>query len=285
MKNREPSLTDCTQELGRQEVHIDVINDDMGAVDLISDRTALSRGRVKQAMDRGAVWLTRGARTKRLRRAKRPLIAGDSLHLYYDSAVLMASAPAPVLVADQGDYSVWDKPCRLFSQGTKWGDHCTVTRYAEKHLRPQRNAFIVHRLDRAASGLILVGHSKKVTAALSRLFRHRAVEKHYRVSAQGYIGVAGESFVLNAPLDGKSAHTQITVGHYEASTDVSDLDVSIATGRKHQIRRHLSEIGCPVVGDRLYGSPDTTTDMKLRAYALSFQCPLADAPVNFQVNA
>ena len=49
----------------------------------------------------------------------------------------MAEEPAePILVKDVGDYSVWDKPPGLRSQGSKWGDHCTVVRWAERHLEP-----------------------------------------------------------------------------------------------------------------------------------------------------
>jgi tRNA pseudouridine32 synthase / 23S rRNA pseudouridine746 synthase len=269
----------------RSETHIDVIAEDARAVDLISAETALTKGRIKHAMDCGAVWLTRGAKTSRLRRAKRPLRVGDRLHLYYDLSVLRAEAPAPILVADKGGYSVWDKPCRLYSQGSKWGDHCTVTRYAEKHLQPERNAFVVHRLDRAASGLILVAHRKHIAAALARLFRERQIDKRYRVQAAGRVGDVGETIHIDQPLEGKSARSHVTVLGYEAQDDASTLDVVIETGRKHQIRRHLAASGSPVIGDRLYGSRATSADLRLRAYALSFQCPVSDTRVDFQVHA
>ena len=281
---RRPPPSTLLPEADRREVHIDVVSEDAGVVDLISAETTLPKGRVKHAMDCGAVWLTRGARTQRLRRATRPLRSGDRLHLYYDASVLAAEAPAPCLIADLGGYSVWDKPCRLFSQGSRWGDHCTVTRYAEKHLHPQRNAFVVHRLDRAASGLILVAHHRRVTAALASLFRDRSIDKRYRVNAEGRVGPVGETLFLDGPLDGKPARTDVRVGAYDAATNVSVLDVCIETGRKHQIRRHLSALGYPVVGDRLYGAVNTTQDLRLRAYALSFRCPVSGSRVEFRVN-
>lgn len=268
----------------RFEAHVDVVAAGTNAVDLISTNTALSKARVKHAMDCGAVWLTRGGNTNRLRRAKRALRAGDRLHLYYDAAVLAAEVPAPVLVADKGGYSIWDKPCRLYSQGSKWGDHCTVTRYAEKHLTPERNAFVVHRLDRAASGLIMIAHHKHVAASLARLFRERRIDKHYRVYAEGKVGNVGQTIDIDRPIDGKVARSSIKVLDYDATTGVSALDVSIETGRKHQIRLHLAALGCPTVGDRLYGAGDTSTDLRLRAYQLSFQCPISDAPVNFRID-
>ena len=269
----------------RSEAHIVVVADGAKAVDLISAETALAKGRVKHAMDCGAVWLTRGTKTHRLRRAKRPLRVGDRLHLYYDLSVLTAEAPAPILIEDKGGYSVWDKPCQLFSQGSKWGDHCTVTRYAEKHLTPQRNAFVVHRLDRAASGLILVAHHKHIAASLASLFRERRVDKRYRVHAAGRMGDVGATIHIDQPIDGKSARSHMTVLDYDPSEDVTVLDVVIETGRKHQIRRHLAQNGFPVIGDRLYGVRKASTDLRLRAYALSFPCPISGSHVQFLVNS
>ncbi|NOR36869.1 MAG: RNA pseudouridine synthase, partial [Woeseiaceae bacterium] len=126
-------------------------------------------------MTHGAVWVTRGSNTQRLRRAKRALRVDDEIHLYYNAEILAEVPAEPTLVADVDGYSVWNKPYGLRSQGSKWGDHCTVARWAERNLQPERPAFTVHRLDRAANGLILVAHSKKIAAALSELFRERKV--------------------------------------------------------------------------------------------------------------
>ena len=68
-------------------------------------------------MTKGAVWLTRGRNTQRLRRASRALREGDEIHLYYDTKILGEEPVAPSLVADMGGYSVWYKPYGLRSQG------------------------------------------------------------------------------------------------------------------------------------------------------------------------
>jgi len=132
------------------EVHLTVESSDDNAVDLLQITTGLSKQRIKLAMTQGAVWITRGGNTRRLRRAKRSLQIGDEIHLYYDAEILAEIPPQPTLIADLGVYSVWDKPRGLRSQGSKWGDHCTLVRWAERHLQPERSAFTVHRLDRAA---------------------------------------------------------------------------------------------------------------------------------------
>ena len=132
--------------------------------------------------------------SNRLRRAKRPLKSGDELHLYYDPKVQAEVPPAPTMIADVGGYSVWRKPYGMRSQGSKWGDHCTIMRWAEQHLEPERTSFTVHRLDLAANGLILVAHSKKIAGALGSLFQAREIEKRYRAI------VKGDFSVHSAPL-------------------------------------------------------------------------------------
>ena len=104
----------------------------------------------------------------------------------------MLSSPVPqaLLIEDLIDYSVWYKPYGMLSQGSKWSDHCTIARFAQKNLSNERPAFIVHRLDRAATGLILIAHSKKAAKALSSLFENRTIEsnsleKFYQIIVHG----------------------------------------------------------------------------------------------------
>ena len=267
------------------ETHVTVTATAGGVVDLLHDASGLPKQRIKFAMGQGAVWLTRGRRTQRLRRAKRALRDGDELHLYYDPDILAESPPEPRLVADVGDYSVWDKPCGLRSQGSKWGDHCTVVRWAERNLRPERPAFTVHRLDRAASGLILVAHARRAAAALSALFRSREVEKRYRVLVHGDFTAQPDPLRVDRPIDGKQAVSEFACCEFLADSDQSALEVRIETGRKHQVRRHLADLSFPVVGDRLYGSGERDgVDLQLRAFLLAFRCPVAGEKVEYRLD-
>ena len=242
----------------RIEAHLSIASADESPLDLLQQATGLSKQRLKIAMTKGAVWVSRGRNTQRLRRAKRVLREGDEVHIYYDAAILAEEPAEPTLIADVGAYSVWNKPYGLRSQGSKWGDHCTVVRWAESHLEPQRPAFTVHRLDRAANGLILVAHSKKMAAALSTLFRDREVEKRYRTVVRGDFTARPNPDRVELPIDGKDAVSEFVLQQVSADGLQSLLDVRIETGRKHQIRRHLAAVGHPVVGDRLYGRGGTT---------------------------
>lgn len=261
----------------RFEKHITVENSELSAVDLLAAETELSKQTIKKIMLKGAVWLTVGKKTQRIRRAKRSLKAGQVVHLYYDKTVLEQLPAEPQLVADRGHYSIWNKPYGLLSQGSKWGDHCTVTRWAEQHLQPERTAFVVHRLDRAANGLIIVAHEKQAAAKLSALFQSRAIDKRYRIWVEGEFPANAETtpVCVEQELDGRHAVSHFTRLSYDPDTQRSLLDVQIETGRKHQIRRHSAGLGFPVVGDRLYGATQLTENLQLTAYYLSFTCPFS----------
>ncbi|MCF6281014.1 MAG: RNA pseudouridine synthase [Candidatus Polarisedimenticolaceae bacterium] len=260
----------------RFEHHCSVLNDETKAVRLLADATGLSHQSIKQVMQKGAVWLTNKQGTQRLRRADKKLNQGDELHLYYDERVLASEVAAARLIADEGAYSIWFKPYGMLCQGSKWGDHCTINRWVELNLTPQRPAFIVHRLDRAASGLIIIAHQKKTASALAELFQKRQIKKCYRVVVEGIFAARDEALHISAEIDHRPASSWVSLIEVDQSQNRSLLEVKIDTGRKHQIRRHLAGIGFPVVGDRLHGQANAASeDLQLTAYSLAFCCPLS----------
>jgi tRNA pseudouridine32 synthase/23S rRNA pseudouridine746 synthase len=237
------------------EQHLPVSDEGQSPISLLATASGLSKQKVKRAMQNGAVWLTHNGNTRRLRRAKHPLQSGDELHLYYDLAIQSTVPPVPLMIADEGNYSVWYKPRGMYSQGTKWGDHCTVGRWVERHL--ERSTFTVHRLDRAASGLILLAHKKSTAAKLSALFAERKIRKHYRARVRGQF--PAEPQLFDQAIDGRKARSHAQRINYDAAQNCSLIEIDIETGRKHQIRRHLSSAGYPIIGDRLYGSTSDRT--------------------------
>ena len=290
----------------RNEIHITVKDSEKTAVELLAEAAGLSKQRIKQAMQKGAVWMDDGnvgisntgtnkkeisKKVHRLRRASKKPNVGDELYLYYDEKVLDEIPPPAQLISDEGEYSIWYKPCGLRSQGSKWGDHCTINRWVEQNLQPQRPAFVVHRLDRAATGLIIIAHQKRIAAAFAKLFQERAIEKRYRVIVHGKFPDTPHPLKITTNIDGRQACSQVSLLEYDADSDRSLLEVNIETGRKHQIRRHLSEFGFPVVGDRLYGCNGGNAggrkgdeeDLQLTACFLGFRCPVKQQDVQFQL--
>jgi tRNA pseudouridine32 synthase/23S rRNA pseudouridine746 synthase len=249
---------------------------------VLAARSGLSKIRVKDAMQKGAAWLTskRGKR-RRIRRATTAVVPGDRLALYYDAAILAAKPPRARMVADRRDYSVWFKPAGLMTQGTDFGDHCCLLRQVDVFFRSRRPVFPVHRLDREAAGILLLAHSKSAAAKLSRLFRNRSIAKHYRAEVLGPIP-AGRRQRIEVPLDGKPALTEYALIAFRPETGTSCVDVWITTGRLHQIRRHFDMIGHPVIGDPRYGTGNkNTAGLRLAAVGLAFDCPFSGKTVRF----
>jgi len=278
-----------------KEFHIPIIQSDVTAIDCLAEASGLSKQMIKQVMQKGCVWLeqhtARGDEKQfiqRLRRAKRVLKPRETLHFYYDETVLNEKPAEAILISDEGAYSVWNKPAGMRSQGSKWGDHCTLYRWAEQHLNPERPAFIVHRLDRAASGLMLLAHKKQVTAELTRMFAKRQVDKHYQVKVEGDFSKLLPSDEttksIRTNIDRKAATSHVRHLNYDKVSDESLLEVQIETGRKHQIRVHLASVGFPVVGDRLHGSGKSDQDLQLAAMSLKFQCPVTGETKSFALN-
>ena len=234
------------------------------AVEALAEAAGLSKSAVKRAMGAGAVWTLEKGRRVRLRRATRQLPAGVKLWLNYDAELLARTAPPARLLRREKGWSVWFKPPWLLTQGNEWGDHLSLLRQAEKALG--RQVWLVHRLDRETAGLVLLAHHRQAAAWLSEQFRQRRVDKGYRAWVHGRL--TGEG-VLDAPLDGRPAVTRWRALTYDAGRDWSCVDITLETGRLHQIRRHFAGAGHAVVGDPRYGGGDAVP-LQLVAWRLGF---------------
>lgn len=253
--------------------------------EFLAFHTGLSRQALKSAMQKGAAWLkpARGGH-RRIRKAKFAIHPGDRVSLYYDPGILAFIPPSPRCLSDLNHFSLWYKPAGLLSQGSRWGDHGSLLRQVEMFFTPRRPAFLVHRLDREASGVVIVAHTAEAAARISSLFQRREVTKHYLVEVKGSPGGAEGCGTIRHLLDGKPASTAFVVRTFNPVTRTSIVDVRLETGRKHQIRRHFDGIGCPVMGDPLYGSGNKDPGgLRLCADSIAFTCPFTGRPVNVRL--
>ncbi len=128
------------------------------ACDFVASRTGLSKARVKDAMNKGTVWLVRKSSGRvRLRKATFALKRNDTVEMYYDPKVLAVEALSAWCLKDLKHYSIWFKPANMLIQGTYYGDHGSLLRQVETFFNPRREAYPVHRLDREARGFIRSG--------------------------------------------------------------------------------------------------------------------------------
>lgn len=159
---------------------------------------------------------------------------------------------------------------------------------------------LVHRLDMATSGLIVFAHSKPVQGNLSQQFARREVKKRYRARVWGHLSETTGSIDLPLRCDwpnrprqmvcyehGKPAQTHYEVTAHTLSDQqqpVTDVTLFPVTGRSHQLRVHMQSLGCPIVGDRLYGTQQSITAasrMLLHAEYLAFTHPESGQPMEF----
>lgn len=262
-------------------------DDPATACEFLAGSTPLSKGRIKDAMAKGAVWLEKSKRRRqRIRRVSTALKPGDRISIYYDSALLAITPQRPQLISDQKRFSVWLKPSGLLSQGTKYGDHCALLRQVEQVYRLRRKVYLVHRLDREVSGLVLLAHDKTAAARFSELFKKQHIIKRYVARVKGDPAKSQPGGVIDSDLDGKPATTEFKVEVYEPAIDISKVQIVMSSGRKHQIRRHFDMIGHPVMGDPRYGKGNKNSEgLQLAATGLEFKCPFSQEKRVFETTA
>jgi tRNA pseudouridine32 synthase/23S rRNA pseudouridine746 synthase/23S rRNA pseudouridine1911/1915/1917 synthase len=195
------------------------------------------------------------------------------------------------------DIIVVEKPCGLLTMGTERDKsrtaHTILNEYVRKGDPRSRNRiYIVHRLDRETSGILIFAKSE---AAKNFLQEHwQETDKRYLTIIHGSLtpkeGTISSYLTENSaftvystpdPAKGKLSHTEYTV--LKETKGFSLLEIHLLTGRKHQIRVHLSEKGHPVVGDKKYGKGnDPYTTLALHARSISFTHPVSGKRLSFE---
>lgn len=192
------------------------------------------------------------------------------------------------------------KPAGLLSVPGRGADKadCLITRVQAQY----PDALIVHRLDQATSGLMVLARGKDNERHLSKQFQARTVGKHYVALVQGAMAHDTGEIELpliadwpNRPLQkvdhavGKPSHTRYEVLVRDGATNTTRLQLTPYTGRTHQLRVHLMAIGHPIVGDALYGGRPAPRLM-LHAAFLQFRHPQNgdmlrfDSPTDFDAH-
>ncbi len=222
-----------------------------------------------------------------VRRGDVEIGAGDRVEL---SSPAPAACPAPLrLVHEDDDILVVDKPSGLLTIATETERERTAYRLlqdwvARRGTRPAARLFIVHRLDRETSGLIVFAKSAAAKQHLQAQFAARSAERVYVALAEGVVrqdeGSLSSRLVEDGALRvriaergaGREAITRYRV--LERRRAATLLELRLVTGRRAQIRAQLAAAGHPIAGDLRYGSrTDPLRRLALHATRLAFTHP------------
>jgi 23S rRNA pseudouridine1911/1915/1917 synthase len=235
---------------------------------LAGKEPGLSRAQIQRAVVEGRV-LVNGRPIKAGRRVKAADVIAIHIPAAKPSGVMPEAIPLTILYEDSS-LLVVDKPAGMVvhpAAGHTGGTlvnallhHCRDLSGIGGVLRPG----IVHRLDKGTSGLLVAAKSDAAHRGLAEQFKRREVKKSYLALVYGNPRTDGgriEAAVGRHPTDRKKMSTASRRGRSavtrwrvrERFGPAAFLEIDIETGRTHQIRVHLTELGHPLVGDRVYG--------------------------------
>ncbi len=200
----------------------------------------------------------------------------NSFHVVFEDATLMAL----------------NKPSGLLSVPGKGplNSDCLTGRVQKKY----PNAQVVHRLDQATSGLLLMALGQDPQKRLNKLFADGLIQKTYIAKVQGYVPISSTWTLIDAPIhamwserpkrrvDSQGKASQTRYRCFQSNGHESLLEIEPLSGRTHQIRVHLSHVGLPILGDKLYAPLDVverSQRLLLHAHQLRFTHPLTQKEV------
>lgn len=201
------------------------------------------------------------------------------------------------ILHEDDDVIVVYKEAGLLSVAADDGDELTAYRQLMAHVRNRdasQRIFVVHRLDRDTSGVMMFAKSEAIQQALQTTWQDTVRERTYVALVEGQVkkpegtisswlkeNKAMKMYSSPYPNDGQHAVTHYKV--LQSNREFSLLEVQLETGRKNQIRVHMQDIGHPVVGDRKYGSRSRALGrLGLHARVLAFVHPATGKLMRFE---
>ena len=195
---------------------------------------------------------------------------------------------------------VLTKPAGLLSVPGKGEDKQDCLSIRVQQCYP--DALIVHRLDMATSGLMLMARGAEIQTALSKMFESRVIQKSYIAVVDGQVlgtNTSADWRLIDLPIaldwpnrplrvihaDGKPSQTRWRVQRYDLMNNTTRVELEPITGRSHQLRVHLKALGHPILGDALYAPADIAARgdrLMLHACALGFVHPVTANEMVFE---
>lgn len=228
-----------------------------------------------------------------------PVEPGQWVELNVTRPFVVFRNPRMQLIYEDDDVIVVNKGYGLLSVGTgnqkKEPTAYNILKDYVKDVDPRQKIFVVHRLDRATSGLMMFAKSTEAQEAMQHNWNNMVLERKYVAVVEGnikedegiiktYLGETSrfEVYSSNEPGEGlRPATTRFKV--LARGNGYSLVEFSLDTGRKNQIRVHAKELGHPIVGDRKYGAKSSPINrLALHARTLRFAHPITRLDMNFE---
>ncbi|MCX5780442.1 MAG: RluA family pseudouridine synthase [Firmicutes bacterium] len=201
------------------------------------------------------------------------------------------------IIYEDGDLIVIDKPAGLLSMASDAEKQYTAYHQLTDYVRisnPDHRIFIVHRLDRDTSGVMLFAKNEKVKRALQDRWKEVVEDRAYIAVVEGRVKKKTDtirSWLLETKTGvmysgSKAGDGLEAITHYrllQASDKYSLLEIRLETGRKNQIRAHMKDIGHSIVGDKKYGAiTNPLGRLGLHAHILAFRHPATGELLRFE---
>ena len=226
-----------------------------------------------------------------------PVSAGDQLWVNFDRSFQIFSHPRIKLVYEDNDIIVVDKGYGVLSTAAGKPSDDTVYNILKKYARgfsDKANVYVVHRLDRDTSGLMLLTRTKQARDKLISNWNNMVIDRKYIAIVEGkmeqkegtvksFLAENPDTFEMYSTDDKKLGRLAVTRYRVvEQGSRFAMVELEIKTGRKNQIRVHMHDLGNPVSGDRKYGGhPSPINRIALHATTLAIVHPITGKAVTF----
>lgn len=260
---------------------------------LIENISAKGRNSIKGLLARGQVSVNDSETT----RYNYPLQPGDVVTVQWGKVAEEEQPIGLQILHEDDDIIVIHKEAGLLSIAGGEENELTAHRQLMEHVRrfhPKNRVFVVHRLDRDTSGVMLFAKNDQAKQTLQNTWQEAVIERSYVALVERrvkkpegtIVSWLKESRTLlmyssRTPNGGQEAITHYKV--LQSTRDYSLLEVRLQTGRKNQIRVHMQDIGHPIVGDKKYGSTKNPIGrVGLHALVLAFIHPATGQTMRFE---
>ena len=254
------------------------------SIDIFKDLIPSKKG-VKKAIKRGELLLN-----EQVVETGRYLKTGDKLSLYSTEKNVPKTYNLKLEIVYEDDYiAVINKPAGINVSGNMYRTIVNALPYnLARSTKPDALSWFrpVHRLDNQTSGLLIIAKTQTAMIKLGNMLENKDIQKIYHAIV---IGKTDKKRVIEKDMEGKNSITEYrTLKQVKSlrNKDLSLLELKPKTGRTHQLRIHLSEIGFPILGDKLYGKDGEIIKHKglfLSSAQLLFKHPIKDNNLDIKI--